>query len=333
LTYIQGLSTVRRPYAEEHGVTAVESGDEVWRGGVNAWECDDMGHMNTRFYVQRANEGMQLLIARLGLPGLFRPRARSTALIEEMHIRFHREALVGTPLRMTGAVTEVRDAGIDLVLSLHDLTGDECKATFRLRLRHVDAGEEAEHIQWPREFVNRALDQLLPLPENARPRSTGSEPAASPINPRLAQDMGMVRLAMGVIGPDRADIFGRMALNAFIGSVSDGIRSLTPPYRAIVARHAPEPPQRVGGAVVETRIVHSAWPRIGDAYEICSGLAFVDGPTMSLIHWMFDPVTGRHFGSMQSVAVTFDLDRRKLVPITDVARAELQRHCVAGLAL
>lgn len=314
-------------------MTAVEPKNEVWRGGVNAWECDDMGHMNTRFYVQRAGEGIQMLFARLGLPGLFGVEAMSTVLVEEMHIRFHREALVSTPLYLTGAATGVNETGIDLVLSLHDLTSDECKATFRVRLRHVDSRDEAALVAWPGDFIERARERLEPLPENARPRSTGSNPVETVADPQKAEQMGMVRLAMGVIGPDRADIFGRMALNSFIGSVSDGIRSLTPAYRAIVAEHAPEPPQRVGGAVVETRVVHTAWPRVGDAYEIRSGLAFLEGPTMSLVHWMFDPVTGRHFGSMQSVAVTFDLDRRKLVPITDTARAELQPLCVAGLGL
>lgn len=314
-------------------MTAVDLGNEVWRGGVNAWECDDMGHMNTRFYVLRAGEGIAMLLARLGLPGLFSAHARTTALAEEMHIRFHREARVAAPLRMIGVVTAVSDTGIDLVLSLHDLTNDECKATFRTRLRHVEALDDTQHVAWPRDFMERAHAEIAPLPENARPRSTGMEPVTSVIVPARAEDMGMVRLAMGVIGADRADAFGRMALNTFMGTVSDGIRALTPPYREIVARHAAEPPARDGGAVVETRIIHTAWPRIGDAYEIRSGLASVDGHTTSLIHWMFDPISGRAYGSMQSIAVTFDLDRRKLVPITEAAREELREHCVAGLSL
>jgi len=27
---------------------------EVWRGGVNSWELDEMGHMNVRYYGARA---------------------------------------------------------------------------------------------------------------------------------------------------------------------------------------------------------------------------------------------------------------------------------------
>ena len=33
-------------------------GPVVWRGGVNTWECDEMGHMNVRFYLAKAMEGL-----------------------------------------------------------------------------------------------------------------------------------------------------------------------------------------------------------------------------------------------------------------------------------
>ena len=45
--------------------------------------------------------------------------------------------MMSTPLRMTGAVTDIGDTGIALVLSLYDLADDACTATFRVRLRHV----------------------------------------------------------------------------------------------------------------------------------------------------------------------------------------------------
>ena len=131
---------------------AVDPINEVWRGGVNAWECDDMGHMNTRFYVQRAGEGMQMLFARLGLSGLFDAQAKTAVLVEEMHVRFHREVMMSTPLRMTGAVTDIGDTGIALVLSLYDLADDACTATFRVRLRHVEAREITSHTPWPGDF-------------------------------------------------------------------------------------------------------------------------------------------------------------------------------------
>lgn len=50
-----------------------DTGVEVWRGGVNVWECDEMGHMNVRFYVTRAMQGLVGLAAELGMPEAFSP--------------------------------------------------------------------------------------------------------------------------------------------------------------------------------------------------------------------------------------------------------------------
>ena len=38
-----------------------------YRGGVNTWECDEMGHMNVRFYVTKAEEGLGVFASALGL--------------------------------------------------------------------------------------------------------------------------------------------------------------------------------------------------------------------------------------------------------------------------
>jgi acyl-CoA thioester hydrolase len=70
-------------------------GAELWRGGVNTWECDEMGHMNVRFYVVKAVEGLATLAALIGMPDAFRSDATSTLLVREQHIRFLKEAHAG----------------------------------------------------------------------------------------------------------------------------------------------------------------------------------------------------------------------------------------------
>lgn len=82
-------------------------GLEVWRGGVNTWECDALGHMNVRFYVARAMEGLVGLASALGLNGAFRERANATLLVGDHHIRFLSEARVGAPLHLVAGVLEI----------------------------------------------------------------------------------------------------------------------------------------------------------------------------------------------------------------------------------
>ena len=90
-------------------------GLEVWRGSVNTWECDAMGHMNVRFYGVRALEGLVGLAAAMGMPRAFSPTAGATLLVREQHIRFLREALAGTVLTLRGWVAELGETEARLV--------------------------------------------------------------------------------------------------------------------------------------------------------------------------------------------------------------------------
>ena len=53
----------------------ISIGTEIWRGGVNTWDCDEMGHMNVRVYVEKQLEGMVAFAHHLGMPEAFRVNA------------------------------------------------------------------------------------------------------------------------------------------------------------------------------------------------------------------------------------------------------------------
>jgi acyl-CoA thioester hydrolase len=70
--------------------------ETCWQGTANAWECDEMGHLNVRHYLARAEDALAILLASHAIP----PRAVTT-----QHIRYHRETRAGTPLRIDGGFT------------------------------------------------------------------------------------------------------------------------------------------------------------------------------------------------------------------------------------
>lgn len=311
-------------------ITALQ---EVWRGGVNAWECDEMGHMNTRFYVARSIEALAVLFGMQGLPGLFSPASATTIVIHEQHIRFHKEARAAAPLDMSGGFVDIGDATALVVLVMrHSLSGN-IAATFRFRLAHVDAQDGKTPVTWPAAFRDNATTNRIPLPNEAAPRSVGDGPVVPTVSRHRAVELGLTRIAMGMIGPEGCDPFGRMQPQKFTGAISDGVRQLTAPLREIIARNADLVPNRYGGAVLEFRILHLAWPRAGDCFEIRSGFQGADQRTMSLVHWMIDPLTDRVWGSVQLVAIVLDLDARKIVPISAAAAAALAPHAISGLKL
>ncbi len=307
-------------------------GVEIWRGGVNTWDCDEMGHMNVRHYVVRAQEGLIGMAAELGLPHAFSPHANATLLVKEQHIRFLREAHAGAPLYMLGGVIEMSacEARI-LQLLIHPASG-ELAATFQTTVVHATP-RDGQPFPWPKVARERAEALKVAVPERAQARSIDLSPFTPTANLARADALGLSRIGLGGLLPSDCDVFGRMRTEQFIGRVSDGIGTFIHPFRDLVVEHAEHKPQRMGGAVLEYRIVHLAWPRAGDRIEIRSGLLGTDARTMRVVHWMLDPATGEPWGTSEAVAITFDLDARKVVPVTDAARTALAAHEVKGLAL
>jgi acyl-CoA thioester hydrolase len=307
-------------------------GVEIWRGGVNTWDCDEMGHMNVRFYVVRAMEGLAGLAAELGLPHAFSPYANATVVVREQHIRFLREAHAGATLHMLGGVIEISETEAKVLqLLVHTATG-QLAATFQTTIAHVTP-REGEAFPWPRIVHDRAAALTVEVPELARARSLDLSPFEATASLARADDLGLQRIGLGALSPTDCDVFGRMRAEQFIGRVSDGIGAFITPFRDTVVAHADDKPARVGGAVLEYRLVQLAWPRAGDRVELRSGLAGTEGRAMRVVHWMLDPTTGKAWGTSEAVAITFDLDARKVAPISDAARAELGKSVVPGLTL
>lgn len=304
---------------------------EVWRGGVNTWECDAMGHFNVRFYVSRAMEGLAGFAAELGLPGAFSPRANATLVLREHHIRFLREAHAGAALYMTAGVLEMGESEALILQVIHHVATGEVCAAFRARIAHVTA-DELRPFPWSDAVRKRAEGLRVDLPDVATPRSISARPVEARPSLERAAALGLMRLSAGVVGPQDCDVFGRMNAELFMGRISDGVMPLVGPFRETVGAHADPRPPRIGGAALEYRLVHFAWPKVGERYEIRSGVSGLDAKTQRMTHWLLDPDTGRAYAAGEAAVAAFDTERRKIVPIADAARAILEARVVEGLA-
>jgi len=317
--------------ARTAGTDATSLGVEVWRGAVNTWECDQMGHMNVRYYVVRAMEGLAGLAAAIGLPHAFSPAANATVLLREQHIRFLREAHAVTPLHMRAGVLEMGEADAQVLLVLfHSLSGEPA-ASFRMWVAHVTPDHERRAFPWPPRVLEKARALTAPLPDYAAPRSLELSPNTAVASLERAEALGMGAIAMGAFNGQDCDVFGRMRAELFIGRISDGIPAIVGPSQAVVYEHLDPKPARMGGAVLEYRMAHLDWPRAGDRFVICSGMAGATSRVHRLVHWMLDPETGRPWGTAIAVNASLDLDSRRLIPVPPAAEAELNRRALPGL--
>ncbi|HEX3407569.1 MAG TPA: thioesterase family protein, partial [Caulobacteraceae bacterium] len=88
-----------------------------------------------------------------------------------------------------------------------------------------------------------------------------------------------------------------------------------------------------GGAVLEYRLAYAAWPRAGDRYAVRSGLIGFDDRAQRLAHWMLDPESGEPWATTEAVAVSLDLEARKIIPLDEAAKTRLAARVVPELGL
>jgi acyl-CoA thioester hydrolase len=304
------------------------AGVEVWRGSVAAWECDQMGHMNVRFYIARAMESLTELAARLGLPGAFRARAEATLIVRDHHVRFLREARAGDPLVMRAGVVDMDDEHVRILQLLFHARSGELAATFQTLAVHATA-RERRPFPWPGRVREAAQSLTIEIPPRAEPRSLTLQPPSGAAGLAEAERMGLFRLASGAFGAQDCDAFGRVEAQHIIGRIADGVPSLA----GLLGRlDGPRATNR-GGAVLEYRLAYADWPCAGDRYVVRSGLIGFDERAQHLAHWMLDPESGEPWATTEAVAVSLDLEARKIVPLDADARARMAERITPGLSL
>lgn len=309
----------------------MSEGVEVWSGGVNTWECDEMGHLNVRFWVAKAMESLAGFAGQIGMSDAFAPYAEATLVVRETHIRFLREARAGAALHARAGVIELGESQARILLVLHHSSGQPA-ATFQILADHATA-REMRPFPWPDRIRDRLKALQVEVPAYAAARSVDLAPVESQASLSRAEALGLTRIGLGVLSLPECDVFGRMRPEIFIGRVSDGVGRLFGETRPGPELAEGETPPRIGGAVLEYRVVHHEWPRAGHGVEVRSGFAACDARTRRVVHWMVDPHSGRAWASAEAVVISFDLDARKVVDISSTALADFQARVSPGLTL
>lgn len=301
-------------------------GLEVWRGAVNTWECDQMGHMNVRFYVARAMEGLAGLAGALGLPGAFRANAEATLLVKDHHIRFLREARAGAPLYLLTGVAEMGECEARLIQLLVHAGSGELAASFQTLVVHATSrGERA--FPWSDRTRALARAAAMEVPARAAPRSLTLDAPAGGAGLAEAERMDLIHLSNGAFTAQDCDVFGRVGAEHIIGRVSDGVPTLGAALGGGPRREG------VGGAVLEYRLAYANRPRAGDRYDVRSGLISFDDRSQRVAHWVLDPETGAPWATSEAVAISLDLEARKIIPLTDETKVRLASRVTPGLTL
>jgi acyl-CoA thioester hydrolase len=288
-------------------------GVEIWRGGVTPWQCDEMGHMNVRFYLSAANEGMANLAALMGMPRAFTPGASSTLLLREHHIRFLKEARPGAGLVMTGAVLDMGESDATLLLLLFHATGEPA-AAITAKVTHVTP-RDLRPFPWTQATQKTAPGLKIEAPDFAKPRGLALDPVTTGASLQAADAFRLDRAATGAITPVDCDVFGRMLPEQMLARIYATVGHILRGSQEAMLTAQPDLVGRLGGAAVEYRVVYHKWPGAGERLEMRSGHRELTPKARKVVHWLLDPTSGRPWATAEMVSLFLDLKARRALTL------------------
>lgn len=299
---------------------------EYWRGSVEAWECDEMGHMNVRYWVAHCMDGVQQLAEEIGCGGAFSIGATSTLIPTRQHIKFMREARAGAPLFLRGGIVSFSQSEITIYSEMvHSFSG-EIGATFITTLAHVEA-KTARAFPFPVRTTHLSQQFLLTIPEHGKPRSIAFDGIAQSGTCDIAEAAGFTRIGLASVRASDVDGFDRLNPEGMIARVSNAMPNLLSKWREEATAEMSEidgVSRTAGAAVLEYRLDYLAWPGRGDMSVVYSGLSQVGDKNITLKHWVMDPLTQTPWCVCEALAVTLDLKARKIIANPPRAKAALE---------
>jgi len=296
-------------------------------------EIDHLGHMNVRFYLQKAIAASRVLTERLGLSRDACAEQGRVLELRDAYTRHRAEQMAGARLEVHGGVLDVRADGVRLYLDLvnpdrpgaHGSASGEIAASFVHDLALRDRATRASR-PLPENAADRAGAARVEWPQRCRPRSLYlyTTPAAPSLALVREHDLAM-RLER-VVREDECD--------------ADGVY-LPARYQELFWAGEPSKPGesgrwlvelegggRVGWATLESRGLLHRLPRAGTRIQSFGAEVELARKTCRHNQWVYDVETGELLCTSSIVNLAFDIGARRAIEIPDRVRAGMtaRRH-------
>lgn len=301
-------------------------------------EIDGLGHMNVRFYMERAQRANRALMTELGLKA-GRDGARDLRLTQtDTYCRYHREQFQGSVLTVNGGVLKAGETELSTFYEVANPAKGQIAATFIMVSALFDR-RTGEAAPIPAAAREAAVKAQVELPDYGQARTIDLgvprlDLAYDVVADRLADDPTdpMSRRSEWTVTPESCDEHGFL-----IDSSAMMFGNARPPSAEEMRRHGPmtfvgDEGHRLGWASLETRMVRVSPARAGDT--LCSIGAEI-GLHPKVRHsrrWLFNASTGRLVSLNDNVSIALDLDARRSIEIPPSIRSQLETRHVPEFA-
>jgi acyl-CoA thioester hydrolase len=269
----------------------------TYRGAVDAWECDQMQHMNIQHFARRIGMAERYLLAHFGLSSSALHGRQLHAVARREHIAFAKELRAGCPI--VGRSVPVAVSGDHQLRLQHELinsiSGVICM-TACSEYALVDSG--GAHHPWPEALV-LAID-------------ASASQAEPPLRPSAGDGGNGIECGRCIVSEDdcQAGDVTREVLVRLANHAGSHV-GLEKGRRWEDGRLA------VGSATLHLAIERHAAILPGTMLQIRSALTRSSGKIVHIEHQLLDAVTGRELATMATAHVFFDVASRKAIAVPD----------------
>lgn len=268
----------------------------VYRGYVNPWDCDEMGHMNVQFHLTKACEAFEGLLATLGLDAA----ARQTVRVARNRVRYLKEMHVSELVHIHAAPVRFHDGHLRAVLDVRN-GADEACVLFEF---------DAEGVALSNAPDLAAFDS----PDGLKPGDEGEG--------TLESADGFRETIRNIVRTDHCDRDGGLSPRGVMSRFSEGQGHLWSML------DAPRAWQRTAGlatATLDHQIRYAAKPKAGAQVRLLTGIAGASSKTIRFRHWLFDAETHELVAAAMGAALFIDRATRRAVPLPDQVAAAAKR--------
>lgn len=295
---------------------------------VGADEIDHLGHMNVRFYADKALRASRALAEQIGLSTTRCSDEGAVLELRGSFTRHYREQMKGAELVVKGGVLDVQADGLRLYHELLNPAREERAATFVHEMRLRDDASRAPR-PLPEMVAVEAARRQVDWPEHGRARTVdlSREPRELTLEQALDRDIAMRQVRE--LRPDECTDGGFFPAIRYAELVWGGV--------PIASRSGWEPLQtlpdggKMGWAILESRGILRRLPRAGTRVQ-SFGVEVEVGRKTSYRHsWVFDVDQGDILCMSSTVDIAFDITRRRAIDIPEATRRTLQARCQPDL--
>ena len=292
----------------------------TFRGYVNTWECDDMGHMNVQFHVGKTAEAASHLGNALGLgPSAVRERRLGVIALSN-HTNFRRELRVSDGLDIASGVVALKTKTGEFIHVLRNAATGEITGTAHAVVGLMDL-EARRLVPWPEDVLERAVALTVPLPEEARARSAGTGTPLPDLTLTNADRWGLIESGRSAVNPWECDTMGHMNVRFYMGRLSDGAGHF---WAALGMGRDRMMGRGIGSAVLEYHMTFRREVMAGALLVVRSAVRAVGRKTVGFAHWIIDAETGLTAATAEGTATLMDLEARKATELDPADRARIQ---------